>query len=345
MRGFYPITELPRIALFDSRNASCRKNVQVVMQRGILMQLLRTINVLTLASLLILTGCFGLGDDTITPADGEDSHPHSDDNNEPSSTFFLNTNQEIVENLIFNQTTGDATVTSITLSVYSAAVDPDGDNITCGWDIDLDGNVDYPTICTGEFTNLTIPIADWIQIPGSSGSIHSIALIVVDEPGAAIADILDLHNDSLNQQNAQSTGDDTTDEMSGKVTVLNVFVNDADNFEVYFRLAAGSDDTADSDVLWQLTCDDGAGGMDYIAGDFSDSAINALDGTGAVTTAVAGVAYRTTLNATVAATDDCGPDALFTNNVKATLYIHVVGGGTTYDILNVSDDSVGAVVV
>ena len=155
------------------------------------MQLLRTINVLTLASLLILTGCFGLADDTITPADGEDSHPHSD-NNEPSSTFFLNTNQQMVENLIFDQTTGDATVTSITLSVYSAAVDPDGDNITCGWDIDLDGNVDYPTICTGEFTNLTIPIADWIEIPGSSESIRSIAFIVSDEPGAAIADILDL---------------------------------------------------------------------------------------------------------------------------------------------------------
>jgi len=155
------------------------------------MQLLRTINVLTMASLLILTGCFGIGDDTITPADGEDSHPHSD-NNEPSSTFFLNTNQHVQENVVYNQTSGDEIVTSLTLSVYSAAVDPDGDNITCGWDIDLDGNVDYPTICTGEFTNLTIPIADWIEIPDSSGSIRSIAFIVSDEPGAAIADILDL---------------------------------------------------------------------------------------------------------------------------------------------------------
>ena len=171
------------------------------------MQLLRAINVLTLASLLILTGCFGLVDDTITPADGEDSHTHSD-NNEPSFTFFLNTNQQMVENLIFNQTTGDATVTSITLSVYSAAVDPDGDNITCGWDIDLDGHVDYPTLCTGEFTNLTIPIADWIQIPGSSGSIHSIAFIVVDEPGAAIADILDLELPSF--QAIRFGGEDAT---------------------------------------------------------------------------------------------------------------------------------------
>ena len=155
------------------------------------MQLLRTINVLTMASLLILTGCFGLVDDTITPADGEDSHPHSD-NNEPSSTFFLNTNQHVQENVVYNQTSGDEIVTSLTLSVYSAAVDPDGDNITCGWDIDLDGNVDYPTICTGEFTNITIPIADWIEIPDSSESIRSIAFIVSDEPGAAIAEILDL---------------------------------------------------------------------------------------------------------------------------------------------------------
>ena len=84
--------------------------------------------------------------------------------------------------------------------------------------------------------------------------------------------------------------------------------------------------------------------MDYIAGDFSGSAIDPLDGTAAVTTAAAGVAYRTTLLAS-AGGNDCGPDALFTNNVKATLYLHVVGGGTTYDILKVSDSSVGSVVV
>ena len=176
------------------------------------MQLLRTINVLTLASLLILTGCFGLGDDAITPADGEDSHPHSDDNNEPSSTFFLNTNQQVQENLIYNQTSGDGIVTSLTLSVYSAAVDPDGDNITCGWDIDLDGIVDYPTTCTGEFTNLTIPIGLWLEVPGSSASIRSIALIVTDEPGAAIADILDLQVPYITGYNFPYTfsGEDAT---------------------------------------------------------------------------------------------------------------------------------------
>ena len=52
-----------------------------------------------------------------------------------------------------------------------------------------------------------------------------------------------------------------------------------------------------------------------------------------------------TLDANDGAGNDCSPDALFNANVKATLYIHVVGGGTTYDILKVNDATEGAVVV
>ena len=162
------------------------------------MQLLRTINVLTLASLLILTGCFGLGDDTITPADGEEAHPHSDNNNEPASSILQNPYQQVEPNIIYDPTSGDEIVTGFTISVYSAAVDPDGDIITCGWDIGLDGNIDYLTNCAGEFTNVTIPIADWIEVPDESYysvGINSIALIVTDEHGASIADILDLYTE------------------------------------------------------------------------------------------------------------------------------------------------------
>ena len=175
---------------------------------------------------------------------------------------------------------------------------------------------------------------------GIGAMIVFIALILV----AAVAAAVIIQTAEKLQQNAQSTGDDTTDEMSGKITVLNVFVNDGDNFEVYFRLAAGSDDTADVDILYQITCEGTGGSFEYIAGSFADSAIDPLDGTVAVTTAAAGVAYRTTLSA-LDGTNDCGPSDLFSNDVKATLYLHVVGGGTTYDILKVSDASVGSVVV
>ncbi|RZD43613.1 MAG: hypothetical protein CXT70_01310 [Methanobacteriota archaeon] len=177
---------------------------------------------------------------------------------------------------------------------------------------------------------------------GIGAMIVFIALILV----AAVAAAVIIQTAEKLQQNAQSTGDDTTDEMSGKVTIMNVFVDSADKYMIYFRLSAGSDDTADVDILWQLSCSDGAvvPAMQYIAGDFSDGTITPLDGTATVTTAAAGVGYRVDIDA-VTVTDDCGPGSMFTADEKATLYIHVVGGGTTYDILKVNDNTLGAVVV
>jgi len=192
---------------------------------------------------------------------------------------------------------------------------------------------------------------------GIGAMIVFIALILV----AAVAAAVIIQTAEKLQQNAQSTGDDTTDEMSGKVQILNVFVDDpAEEFVVYFRLAAGSDDTAATDILWQIFCEDPDGGAgatpatDRLAGDFTDgtgppgnSLIIPLDAdpANAVATAEAGVSYRISLDANDGVDQDCSPTHLFTENIKASLYIHVVGGGSTYDVLKVNDASRGAVVV
>ncbi|MDP6865417.1 MAG: hypothetical protein QGG62_00590 [Candidatus Poseidoniaceae archaeon] len=194
---------------------------------------------------------------------------------------------------------------------------------------------------------------------GIGAMIVFIALILV----AAVAAAVIIQTAEKLQQNAQSTGDDTTDEMSGKIQILNVFVNDpAESFEVYFRLAAGSDDTAAGDILWQVFCEDPDGGgvatpvTDRLAGEFDDTAgdggtsiIFELDDANnppvAEPNAEAGIAYRVTIDANDGATEDCSPTHLFSENVKASLYIHVVGGGSTYDVLKVNDDTRGAVVV
>ena len=114
---------------------------------------------------------------------------------------------------------------------------------------------------------------------GIGAMIVFIALIFV----AAVAAAVIIQTAEKLQQNAQSTGDDTTDEMSGKVQILNVFVDDpAESFVVYFRLAAGSDDTAASDILWQLFCEDPEGRSavawtDRLAGEFDDTPGCGLD--------------------------------------------------------------------
>tara|TARA_B100000459_G_scaffold143749_1_gene105682 strand:+ start:456 stop:1115 length:660 start_codon:yes stop_codon:yes gene_type:complete len=202
---------------------------------------------------------------------------------------------------------------------------------------------------------------------GIGAMIVFIALILV----AAVAAAVIIQTAEKLQQNAQSTGDDTTDEMSGKIQILNVFVDDpADSFVIYFRLAAGSDDTAVTDILWQVFCEDPDGGgagpppvpdTDRLAGDFTDggappaSQVFALDdatatppGPTAVNTVEAGIAYRVSLDVDDTdggGTNDCTPTHLFNENVKATLYIHVVGGGSTFDVLKVNDNTRGAVVV
>ena len=192
---------------------------------------------------------------------------------------------------------------------------------------------------------------------GIGAMIVFIALILV----AAVAAAVIIQTAEKLQQNAQSTGDDTTDEMSGKVQILNVFVDDPDNsYVVYFRLAAGSDDTAANDILWQVFCEDGGNSTtDRIAGEFDDtpgdggtSIIFELSDDAATpteaATAEAGVAYRVSLDAdtgTGGSTQDCSPSTMFANNVRATLYVHVVGGGSTYEVLKVNDASRGAVVV
>ena len=194
---------------------------------------------------------------------------------------------------------------------------------------------------------------------GIGAMIVFIALILV----AAVAAAVIIQTAEKLQQNAQSTGDDTTDEMSGKIQILNVFVDDpADSFVVYFRLAAGSDDTAPGDILWQVFCEDPDGGgagvasTDRLAGEFDDTpgaggnsiVFELADGAAAPVaepTVEAGKAYRVELDVNDAGANDCTPTHLFTENVKASLYVHVVGGGSTFDILKVNDDSRGAVVV
>jgi hypothetical protein len=114
------------------------------------MPLTRTINVITLACLLFLTGCFGLTNDTITPeADGQTTA--SNGNHAPfiDTASLLNnvmyTGESSQRDISYDPTTGNEILNGFNLSLHHAAIDEHGAGNAefvevWGWDDDDDDN-------------------------------------------------------------------------------------------------------------------------------------------------------------------------------------------------------------
>ena len=90
---------------------------------------------------------------------------------------------------------------------------------------------------------------------GIGAMIVFISLILV----AAVASAVIIQTAEKLQQNAQTAGDDTSDELSGKLTIMQGFVDANDDYVLYVRLAAGSDTIQATSISWQLFCDAGNG--------------------------------------------------------------------------------------
>ena len=137
------------------------------------MQLTRTLNVITMACLLFLTGCFGITGDTITPeADGQST---TTGNNSTNHAPFIDTSSllnslmymedEITQtNISFDPSTGDEILNGFNASLHHAAIDIEGDAMAMGWDIDLDGDIDVSTNASSGFTELSIDISHWTNV-------------------------------------------------------------------------------------------------------------------------------------------------------------------------------------
>ncbi|MCH1423171.1 MAG: hypothetical protein L7U62_06760, partial [Candidatus Poseidoniaceae archaeon] len=172
------------------------------------MQLTRSINVVTLACLLFLTGCFGVTDDTITPeADGEAT---TSINHAPAIQTSTLLNQYGMLNAEMNSTFDNIsqieTVHGFELELFHAVVDIDGDTMTIGWDIDLDGMIDISANESSGFTHVYVPFEYWtgdLYAFDDSGYLEDqgwdedtfyapVAFIAVDQNGLGDAVIVEL---------------------------------------------------------------------------------------------------------------------------------------------------------
>ena len=208
---------------------------------------------------------------------------------------------------------------------------------------------------------------------GIGAMIVFIALILV----AAVASAVIIQTGEKLQQNAQQTGDDTQREIGGKITINSAYVNSATTMRLYFESAPGSGTLATDNIAWQIACTnvdtDGDGtdnnvpandGYQFTAGAFGDG--NAADaelspgdtfpmdnpegsdgpvGDDSIVNIAPGSAYviDVTVDGGVA-----GDDCTFTEvgiNGELTLWIHVEGGGSTYEVILISDTTPGSLLI
>ena len=164
---------------------------------------------------------------------------------------------------------------------------------------------------------------------GIGAMIVFIALILV----AAVASAVIIQTGEKLQQNAQQSGSDTQQEISGKISLITVWVGDtptANNEEItmVFELAPGSEPMSNDAVFWSVICDDGAGTPAFADGDLT--AATNLD-----TTAIAGgqfnpgETYMVDLNV-----GDGGAGCPPALNEEHSMIVTANGGGTTFEILS-----------
>ena len=209
---------------------------------------------------------------------------------------------------------------------------------------------------------------------GIGAMIVFIALILV----AAVASAVIIQTGEKLQQNAQQTGDDTREEIGGKVSIITVWVGDQTDCDgdddgtggagagadfldkcitLVFELAAGSEPVDESNVIWTIICENNAqDGMNTIYGDFNTANDN-TESAGSDTLNVDGSAKGDTtlspgevymIDLKTETDDDDAPVSTECAPVigeEHTMIISVEGGGTTYETLTYNSVTEGDSIV
>ena len=169
-----------------------------------------------LAFLLVLTGCFGLANDSVSgDAEGQTAGNTNTTQSEVNNPPFIGDSSDLVNShtitrtntsITYDMNTGEEIINGYWYNLYHSVVDIDGDVITSGWDINLDGSIDYPAIGNSGFTEVYVPINHFSQVMVFDEEINyaSVAFIAVDEHGLGNAILLDIAGGEVLAERVQS---------------------------------------------------------------------------------------------------------------------------------------------
>ncbi|MDP6333986.1 MAG: hypothetical protein QF479_05050 [Candidatus Poseidoniaceae archaeon] len=177
---------------------------------------------------------------------------------------------------------------------------------------------------------------------GIGAMIIFIALILV----AAVASTIIIKTAEELQQRAEATGDDTRDEISGKIQIIGAYVSDdtgtggtADEITLIVQLSAGSDTTLLTDMSWFIVCADATAGTSETNTDDFDTIATDLSGTTLTTgsSVDAGETFLVPIDTSADCTPSVGDDQ--------ELRILINGGGETYAQLHYNSVENGVTIV
>jgi len=175
---------------------------------------------------------------------------------------------------------------------------------------------------------------------GIGAMIIFIALILV----AAVASTIIIKTAEELQQRAEKTGDDTRDEISGKIQIIGAYVSanttstEADEITLIVQLSAGSDSTLLGDIQYFIVCHDGSGAAEVNAAQFNGTATNLTAVAYGETEAVdSGETFLVPIDTSTDCTPTIGDDQ--------ELRILINGGGETYAQLHYNSVEAGSTIV
>lgn len=147
---------------------------------------------------------------------------------------------------------------------------------------------------------------------------------------------------------SQQAGSDTQNEISSKASIASAFVanNQTTNSSVtlVWELAPGSEETWEDQIFWQVFCDNnGTTGMitgNFVGGrDLSNQSEEPLPDLSKLLEP--GSTYTFELQISNGSDTSC---PLMVNK-EMSLWIHIDGGGSTYETLYISDTAVGSLII